>query len=142
MTPRQLTQTRIALLAMVVAAVFAPATAVAQPKPNPDHAEIRRTALNVSALRPGDEAVLAVELEIKPKYHAQSRTPSQEMLIKFDVTLDKHPSLTFGEPVFPKGEDHEYPDLGKLNVYTGTIVVRVPFKVKADAATGDTAVTG
>lgn len=140
MTPRQLTQTGIALLAMV--AVLSPSVALAQPKPNPDHAEVRRTALNVSALRPGDEAMLAVELEIKPKYHAQSRTPSQDELIKFDLTVDKHPSLTFGEPVFPKGEEHEYPGLGKLNVYTGTIVLRVPVKVNADAAPGEAAITG
>lgn len=139
MTPRQLTQTGIALLA-IVALLAGPAPA--QPKPDVKQAETKRTVLNVSALRPGDKAMLAVELEIKPGFHAQSHTPSDEAYIKFDLKMDKHPALTFGKPVFPKGEDHEYPDLGKLNVYTGTVVARVPVEVKGDAPIGDTKITG
>lgn len=139
MTPRQLTQTVIALLAIV--ALFTSA-AQAQPKPNPDHAETRRTVLNVSALRPGDRAMLAVELEVKPGYHAQSRTPLDKLLIKFDLKVDKHPALTFGEPVYPEGQIEEYPQLGKLSVYTGTVVVRVPVEVSAGAPLGDTKITG
>jgi thiol:disulfide interchange protein DsbD len=139
MTPRQLTQTVIALLA-ILALPGPPATA--QPKPNPEHAEVRRTALNVSALRPGDKAMLAVELEVKPKYHAQSRTPHDERLIKFDVKMDPNDAVTFGEPLYPAGHDEEYPDLGKMNVYTGTVVVRVPVEVKPGAKGGDTRITG
>jgi thiol:disulfide interchange protein len=138
MTRRQLTQTWAALAVVALAATLAPA----QPKPNPDHAELRRAVLDVSALRPGDKAMLAVELEIKPHFHAQSRTPVDPLAIKFDLTLDEHPGLKFGEPVFPAGEDKEYPKLGKLNVYTGTVVVRVPVAVAADAALGDAKITG
>lgn len=127
-------QTGIAVAIVALAATFAPA----QPKPDPNQAELRRVVLDVSALRPGDKATLAVELEIKPHYHAQSRTPIDERAIKFDVMMSKHPSLTFGEPVFPAGENKEYPQLGKLNVYTGTVVVRVPVEVSADAPVGST----
>ena len=41
--------------------------------------------------------------------------------------------MTFGEVEYPTGHDEEYPGLGKLNVYTGKVVVRVPVEVKPDA---------
>ena len=139
MAPRQLTRTWIALLAV---SLFTPLGALAQPSGGPKRAEVTRAALNVSALRPGDKAKLAVELKIDEGFHAQSRTPSQDYLIKFDIKLDENEALTFGEPVFPKGHDEEYPGLGKLNVYTGTVVIRVPVEVKADAKQGDVKITG
>ena len=141
MTPRQLTQTWAALAVVLLAATFA----TAQPAPptlNPDHAEIRRTVLDVSALRPGDAATLAVELEIKPHYHAQSTTPVDEFAIPFELKMDEHAAVTFGAPVFPAGEDKEYPGLGKVNVYTGTVIVRVPVQANGGAALGDATLTG
>lgn len=138
MIRRQFAQTFTALAVIALAATFA----AAQPGPDPTQAELRRTVLDVSALRPGDKAMLAVELEIKPHFHAQSRTPTDELYIKFDLKIDEHPDLVFGEPVFPAGEEKEYPNLGKLNVYTGTVVVRVPLEVSADAKPGETKITG
>ena len=106
---------------------------------------MKRTTLNVSALRPGDEAIAAIEMEIKPGFHAQSRTPIVTEFvrpIRFDLKLDTNESLSFGEPIFPPGHEEEYPQLGKLNVYTGTVVLYVPFKVNADAKPGPVAITG
>ena len=147
MTPRQLTKTLIALA--VVTLLAAPVAALAQQKPlkkgkqNTTRAETRRVVLNVSALRPGDSAMLAVEVEIKPGLHAQSNTPSQPALKKYDLVPDPHPAVEFGQPIFPKGEDHDYGQpLGVLNVYTGTVVVHVPFTVKTDAPLGDITLTG
>src|SRR5215207_9124205 len=139
MTPRKPTRTWVALLAV---SLLAPLGALAQPAGGQQRAEVTRAVLNVSALRPGDKAKLAVEVKIDEGFHAQSRTPSQDYLIKFDIKLDEHDALKFGEPVFPKGHDEEYPGLGKLNVYTGTVVVRVPVEVKADAKPGDVKITG
>jgi thiol:disulfide interchange protein len=105
-------------------------------------AELKPATLSVSALKPGEKSELSITLEIKPGFHAQSRTPIQDNLIKFEITLDEHPAFIFGEPVYPKGEDHEYPALGKLNVYTGNIVVKVPVEAKADAPGGNTEIKG
>jgi hypothetical protein len=69
------------LVAALLVTLARPTAAVAQPGPNPDHAELKRAAFNQTALRPGDKAMLAVELEIKEGFHAQSRTPSEDFLI-------------------------------------------------------------
>jgi thiol:disulfide interchange protein DsbD len=117
--------------------------AMGQASKKPQRAEIKRAVLNVSALRPGDKAMLAVELVIKAGFHAQSHTPTGEGSIKFDLKLDPNDALSFGEPEFPKGKDEHYATLGTLNVYTGKVVVRVPVTVKPDAPTsGGVKITG
>lgn len=117
---------------------------VAQPASaqQPKRAEIEKAAVNVSALRPGDKARAAIVLDIKEGFHAQSRTPSQDYFIKFDVRLDDNPALKFGDVVYPKGKEETYPQLGKLNVYTGRTVIFIPFEVKADAPLGELKITG
>jgi thiol:disulfide interchange protein DsbD len=105
-------------------------------------ATIEKSVLNVSALRPGDKATAAIVLDIKPGFHAQSRTPLEDFYIKFDAKPDDNPALKFGEPVYPKGEEKTYPSLGKLSVYEGRVVVRVPIEVKADAPPGPLKMTG
>src|SRR5262245_27587913 len=90
------------------------------------------TQVSRTALHPGERGVAAVVFDIQPGFHAQSHTPSGESYIKFEVTPQTHSAVTWGEPVYPKGEDHEYPALGRLNVYTGRVVVYVPFEVKPD----------
>src|SRR4029078_2531650 len=99
-------------------------------------ATVEKAVVSASALRPGDKSPAAVVLDIKPGYHAQSRTPTQDFYIKFDAKVDEDPALTVGEVVYPKGENKTYPDLGLLNVYEGPTVVRIPIEVKSDAKPG------
>src|SRR5688500_17179683 len=108
MTPRQLTQVLTALAAVALAASLAPA----QPKPEPVRAEIKRAVLDTAALRPGDKAMVAVEIEIKTGFHSQSTTPVDPNAIPFELKMDDHPAATFAVPVYPAGEEHEYPELG------------------------------
>jgi thiol:disulfide interchange protein DsbD len=132
-----------ALLSSLLALSLFCDSASAQPKGAPQRAEVKRAVLNQSALRPGDKAMLAVEFEVKEGFHAQSRTPGEQYEpVKFTLLLDKNDAVTFGEPVYPKGRNEEYPGLGKLNVYTGAVVIYVPVEVKADAKPGDISFTG
>ena len=114
------------------------ATALAQQQ----RATIEKAVLNVSALRPGDKAMAAIVLEIKPGFHAQSRTPLEDFYVKFEAKLDDNPALKFGEPIYPKGEEKTYPALGKLSVYEGRVVVHVPVEVKPDVPPGPLKITG
>jgi suppressor for copper-sensitivity B len=127
-----------ACLIAFVAALILAAPASAQPKPR---AKLS-TALNVTALQPAKPAVLAVVVDVDQGLHAQSRTPLTDNLIRFDVKLDANPAVTLGEPVFPEGEIHEYPALGKLSVYTGRVVVYVPITLKPDVQPGPVKLTG
>jgi thiol:disulfide interchange protein DsbD len=91
------------------------------------------TYLNQSALKAGGDAVVAVVVDIKAGYHAQSHAPLEDFYIKFQTTLDPADGITPGTIVYPAGKVEEYTGLGKLSVYTGQVIVYVPLKV-ADAA--------
>ena len=104
--------------------------------------EIKKTAVDSSALRVGHKAMAAVVVEIKDGFHAQSHAPLDENYIKFVVKLDETPGLTFGPPQYPPGEVIDYPALGKLSVYTGKVIVRIPIEVKADAKPGPVEISG
>jgi len=114
------------------------ATAAAQPT---DLAS-SRAVLSQSALRAGENAVIAVVVDIKDGYHAQSFKPSDPNYIAFDVALEPNDRLILGAPIYPAGHDAEYPALGRLNVYDGRVIVYVPLKVKDGAATGPVAIRG
>ena len=103
----------------------------------------RATAtLNQSALRPGDEAVLAVIVDIQDGYHSQSHQPLDANLVPFVVKLDATPALDAKPPLYAEGRIEEYPALGRLSVYTGRVVTYVPVRVKADAKSGDVTIGG
>jgi thiol:disulfide interchange protein DsbD len=98
--------------------------------------------LNTTALQTGQQAVIAIVTEIKDGYHAQSHTPSSQDYIPFEVKLDANPAFTAYDPIYPKGEDHEYRLLGKLNVYTGKVITYIPIDLKGDAPLGEIKITG
>src|SRR5256885_898381 len=54
--------------------------------------------LNFTALQPGQQAVVAVVLDIKPGFHAQSHTPSAANYIKLEVKADAAGPIKFFEP--------------------------------------------
>jgi thiol:disulfide interchange protein DsbD len=100
------------------------------------------TYLNQSALKAGGDAVVAVVVDIKPGYHAQSHAPLEDFYIKFQTTLDSADGITPGTIVYPAGKVEEYAGLGKLSVYTGQVIVYVPLKVGAAAKPGPLTVKG
>lgn len=94
------------------------------------------TALNFKSLQPGQEAVLAISVDIRTGYHAQSHTPKDPNLIPFTVTMESSPQVEWTEPVYPPGQIESYPALGIISVYNGKVIVYVPFKVKSDLPAG------
>jgi thiol:disulfide interchange protein len=143
MPPRQHTRSPGLLPALVTLIALAICTGTALGQPGaPQRAEVKRAVLNQTALRPGDKAMLAVEVEVQEGFHAQSHTPPPDYeSVKFALALDANDAVTYGEPIYPKGHDEQYP-YGKLNVYTGTFVVFVPVEVKSDAKPGEIKLTG
>ena len=98
--------------------------------------------LNYSALPPGQQAVLAVVVDIPQGLHAQSHTPSDVNFIRLELTPAATPGVRFFTAQYPKGQDVTYAALGKLNVYTGRIVVYVPLQLDAKAQPGEVQLTG
>src|SRR5947209_7449121 len=92
--------------------------------------------VNKTALQPGQKVLIAVVLDVKEKYHAQSHSPGDPNSIAYEVKLDENPAFTAGTPVYAQGEDIDFPALGKLNVYVGKSVTYIPITVKPDAKPG------
>jgi thiol:disulfide interchange protein len=130
------------LLSWLLTLLCAAGSAFAQPAFLQKHATLADAAFNYTSLQPGQQAVAAIVLDINDGFHAQSRTPSQPEFIKFTAKVDPNPAMTIYEPIYPAGETHDYGDLGKLNVYTGRVIVFVPIQVKSDAALGPITFSG
>ncbi|MGH7177347.1 MAG: thioredoxin family protein [Tepidisphaeraceae bacterium] len=100
------------------------------------------TSLNSAQLQTGQQAVLAVVLDIADGFHAQSNTPLDDGYIKFEVTVDPATGVDSFAPIYPPGTIENYPKLGKLSVYTGRVVAYVPLQVASDVAVGPLAIKG
>src|SRR2546430_1579460 len=93
-------------------------------------------ALSASAFQPGQQAAVAVVLDIARGLHAQSHTPLQRNLIPLRVTIDPNPAIKALDPIYPGGQLEQYPALGKISVYTGRAIVYIPIEVSRDASAG------
>jgi hypothetical protein len=121
---------------MLLALLIAPACSLAEPK------VAISAALDVSDLRQGHDATLAVVMDVPDGYHAQSNTPADDSAIKCELKLDATPGIEFAAPNYPAGIDQQYPDLGKLNVYVGRTIIHVPLKIAADAKLDSIKISG
>ena len=124
--------------AIAVATSNAAATPAARPTTLPASFD-----LNLPALPRGEQAVLAIVVEVPAGYHAQSNTPTKDNYIPFKVTMEPNAAIEFGDPIYPHGENKTYPPpLGALNVYEGRVVTYVPLRVKSDAPLGPVTING
>ncbi len=109
------------------------------------YAQVEKVALNVSVLRPGDKAVVAVVVAVQPGFHTQSHTPAKDDFIPFEASVAASPAISFHAPIYPRGKDEAYPGIdasAPLNVYTGRITVYLPLDVKPDAPAGPITISG
>jgi suppressor for copper-sensitivity B len=102
----------------------------------------KHSAADVSAMlstvgvHPGDQATVAVEVDVHDGLHAQSHTPSDPSNIRFVGPPDKHDLAAWGDVQYPAGTDLTLAELGKLNVYLGKTIFRIPVTISADAKPG------
>jgi thiol:disulfide interchange protein DsbD len=100
------------------------------------------TALNYKSLQAGQQAVLAVVLDIKPGFHAQSHKPLDPNLIAYTVTAEPNPQADWSDPIYPPGKLEEFPALGKISVYEDKVIVYIPVQIKKDAPVGSLTLKG
>lgn len=92
--------------------------------------------LNYKALQPGQQAVIAVVLDVRPGFHAQSNTPLSKYLIKYEIAFAADPNIEFGTPIYPTPTIEKYPKLGEVSVYTGKAITYIPITLKSSAPVG------
>ena len=99
-------------------------------------------SISTVGVHAGDKATVAVELDVHDGLHAQSHMPSSPDYIPFVLTPTNDPGLTWGTVAYPDGQDINLPELGKLNVYIGKTIIRIPVTISADAKPGPLTLAG
>src|SRR5437764_10010205 len=87
----------------------------------------------------GKQMELAVVMKIRDGYHVNARETSFDYLIPTDLKADVPAGFKTGPVDYPKGTLHKF-NFTKdkpLNVYTDTVVLRVPITVAPDAPLGE-----
>src|SRR5450432_275579 len=84
-----------------------------------------------------------IPLSVKPGYHVNSNTPSDEYLIPLKLTWTATGALEGGAIAYPKPTMEKYEFAEKpLSVYTGNFELVANFKVAANAPAGPGAAVG
>jgi DsbC/DsbD-like thiol-disulfide interchange protein len=88
----------------------------------------------------GKTMEIAVVMKIRDGYHVNARETTFDYLIPTDLKATEVPTgLKAGTVTYPKGTLHKF-NFTKdkpLNVYTDTVVLRLPVTVEASATLGD-----
>jgi DsbC/DsbD-like thiol-disulfide interchange protein len=87
----------------------------------------------------GTEMQIAVVMKIRDGYHVNAREPTFDYLIPTDLKAEVPAGFKTGTVAYPKGTLHKF-NFTKdkpLNVYTDTVVLRLPVTVEANAPLGE-----
>lgn len=87
----------------------------------------------------GKQMEIAVVMKIRDGYHVNARETTFDYLIPTDLKSDVPPGFKIGEVAYPKGTPHKF-SFAKdrpLNVYTDTVVLRLPVTVEPNASLGE-----
>lgn len=82
---------------------------------------------------------VAVVLKIRPGFHVNAREVSADYLIPTDLRAEVPAGFKQGEIIYPKGtlKTFTFSKNKPLNVYTDSIVIRMPLNVLPNAPVGD-----
>jgi len=112
----------------------------AQEAPTLTPAQVVKSQVYVS-LEPvarGKDFEVAVVANINEAYHMNSHKPSDAYLIPTTITPKLPDGITLVDSIYPPGHDKKFTFSDKpLNVYTGSVVLKLKLTAAATAAIGD-----
>ena len=80
---------------------------------------------------------VAVVFKIRPGFHVNAREKSADYLIATDLRAETPAGFKAGDVAYPKGQLHTFTfSKTPLNVYQGTVVLRMPVTAQARAPVG------
>ncbi len=86
----------------------------------------------------GSSFQIAVVMKIRPGFHVNAREKSEDYLIPTDLKAALPAGFTSGEVSYPKGTLEKFAfSKTPLNVYQGTVIVRMPVTALANAPLGE-----
>lgn len=123
----------LAVLLMMPAGAFAQLAAPEVPV---------RAALNFKTVQAGQQAVIAVTVDVPEGYHVFGHAPGSEIPIAFELTMDDNPAIKVLGVQFPEQADYKDVAFGDVKVYFGSFTTYVPIEILADAPLGELKITG
>jgi DsbC/DsbD-like thiol-disulfide interchange protein len=87
----------------------------------------------------GKQMEIAVVIKIRDGYHVNARETTFDYLIPTDLKAEAPTGFKLGEVSYPKGTLHKF-NFTKdkpLNVYTDTVILRLPVTVESKAPLGE-----
>jgi len=129
---------RAEILATILAILFFAAAAMGQ-SGVPSAREVVSPDVFVSAepAARGAPFQLAVVFKIRPGFHVNARQKSADYLIATDLRTELPAGFKAGAVIYPKGELHTFTfSKTPLNVYQGTVTLRMPLTALPSAPTG------
>ena len=86
----------------------------------------------------GSSFQIAVVLKIRPGFHVNAREKSEDYLIATDLKAELPSGFSSGEVSYPKGKLEKFAfSKIPLNVYQGTVILRMPVTALATAPLGE-----
>jgi cytochrome c biogenesis DsbD-like protein len=86
----------------------------------------------------GSSFQIAVVMKIRPGFHVNAREKSEDYLIATDLKAELPAGFNSSEVVYPKGKLETFTFSKKpLNVYQGTVILRLPLNALATAPLGE-----
>ena len=85
-------------------------------------------------IRPGDRFEVAVVVDIEEGYHLYGPEEPEPSRTEVAVSGD---NVKVGEPSFPPAVTRDLSGLGTYDLYEGSVAIRIPVTLSADAVTGE-----
>ncbi|MGB9463792.1 MAG: protein-disulfide reductase DsbD domain-containing protein [Candidatus Acidiferrum sp.] len=124
-------------LGVLVIVAVAALPSAPQQVPSPKDVVAPTTYVSHDPVGRGGEFQIAVVLKIRPGFHINAREKSEDYLIATDLRADAPAGFQLGEVAYPKGALHSFTFSKKpLNVYEGTITLRLPVTALPGAPLG------
>lgn len=128
---------------MLLTSLALPAGARAQAPPMSAKDVVRaKPYVSLDRVPRGKDFEVAIVATIHEGYHMNSHHPLDTYLIPTTMTAKAPEGLKILDTVYPPGRDKKFPfsPTKPLNVYTGSVTLRLKMKAEANAKTGSTTI--
>jgi hypothetical protein len=127
-----------ALAGIAGAGIHGNATAQEAPTLSPAQVVKSQVYVSIEPVARGKDFEVAVVANINEAYHMNSHKPSDAYLIPTTLTPKLPDSITLVDSIYPPGHDKKFTFSDKpLNVYAGTVTLKLKLSAAAAAPLGD-----
>lgn len=124
-------------LGVLVIVAVAALPSAPQQIPSPRDVVAPTAFVSLDPVGRGSQFQIAVIAKIRPGFHINAREKSAEYLIATDLRANAPAGFELGEVSYPKGALHTFTfSKDPLNVYEGTIILRMPATALGNAPLG------